>query len=68
MAESLAELMPDELPAGIAALPAQDRERLAATVVEAGRRQQEDLENAALSLLDFIPRMLRGAVKKAASR
>lgn len=64
--KTLAELVPGELPAGIAALPPDVQAELATTVVEARRKQRKDLEGAVMSLLDFVPRFLRGAVKKAA--
>jgi hypothetical protein len=64
--KTLAELVPGELPAGIAALPPDVQAELATTVVEARRKQTKDLEGAVMSLLDFVPRFLRGAVKKAA--
>jgi hypothetical protein len=64
--KTLAELVPGDLPAGIAALPEDVQAELAALVVRAGRKQGEDLGAAAMSLLDFVPRLLRGAVKKAA--
>lgn len=64
--KTLAELVPGDLPAGIAALDPEVQAQLATVVAEARRKQAKDLETAAYSLLDFIPRFLRGAVKKAA--
>ncbi|QBS45088.1 hypothetical protein [Nocardia sp. CS682] len=64
--KTLAELVPGELPAGIAGLAPEVQAELATVVVAARRKQAADLETAAYSLLDFVPRFLRGAVKKAA--
>ncbi|MEU7221573.1 hypothetical protein [Nocardia iowensis] len=63
---TLDELVAGELPAGIAGLAPETKAELATVVVEARRKQAKDLEDAAYSLLDFVPRFLRGAVKKAA--
>ncbi|MFC9441013.1 hypothetical protein [Nocardia sp. NPDC057030] len=65
-AKTLSDLVPGELPAGIAALGPDVQAQLATVVAEARRKQAKDLETAAYSLLDFVPRFLRGAVKKAA--
>ncbi|MEV6560679.1 hypothetical protein AB0M22_33515 [Nocardia sp. NPDC051756] len=64
--KTLNDLVPGELPAGIAALAPEVQAQLATVVAEARRKQAKDLETAAYSLLDFVPRFLRGAVKKAA--
>ncbi|MFE9581753.1 hypothetical protein ACFYO1_35630 [Nocardia sp. NPDC006044] len=64
--KTLDDLVPGELPAGIAALAPDVQAQLATVVAEARRKQAKDLETAAYSLLDFVPRLLRGAVKKAA--
>ncbi|MFD0361477.1 hypothetical protein ACFQZZ_08455 [Nocardia sp. GCM10030253] len=64
--KTLAELVPGDLPPGIAALPPDVLTELASVVMRAGREQGEELGAAAMSLLDFVPRFLRGAVKKAA--
>lgn len=65
-AKTLNDLVPGQLPAGIAALTPDVQAQLATVVAEARRAQAKDLETAAYSLLDFVPRFLRGAVKKAA--
>jgi hypothetical protein len=54
------------LPAGIAALPQQDRTELTLIYLQARRTQGRELEQAAYSLLDLLPGFLRGAVRKAA--
>ncbi|MFE7797462.1 hypothetical protein [Nocardia sp. NPDC057440] len=64
--KTLAEMVPGDLPAGIAALPQDVQAELVAVVDQARRKQGEDLGAAAMSLLDFMPRLLRAAVKKAA--
>ncbi|MEV6138420.1 hypothetical protein AB0L63_20635 [Nocardia sp. NPDC051990] len=67
MAEhTLAELIPDELPPGIAALSPEHQAELAQAIEAAGWRQIGELRDAAAGMLDFLPRLLRGPVKKAA--
>jgi hypothetical protein len=64
--KTLTELIRADLPAGIAALPQQARDDLAAVLTDAKRTQAAELESAAMSLLDLVPGFLRGAVKRAA--
>jgi hypothetical protein len=54
-----------DVPRGIAALPAADRETLTRLVRDARHRQRAALEQALDDGLGFVPRMLRGPVKKA---
>jgi hypothetical protein len=63
---TLAELIPGELPPGIAALDPEVQAELAKEIDDARWRQAAELKAAAFSMLDFLPRLLRGAVKKAA--
>jgi hypothetical protein len=65
MSETLREVVNAELPAGIAALPAETQEDLAEVVIQARRAQGRELKEAANSLLDLVPGFLRGAVKRA---
>lgn len=64
--QTLAELIPGDLPPGIAALAPQVQAQLAKEVVDARWRQADELKAGAFGMLDFLPRLLRGAVKKAA--
>ncbi|MEV4123609.1 hypothetical protein [Nocardia sp. NPDC049707] len=67
MAEhTLAELISDELPPGIAALSPEHQAELAQAIEDAGWRQIGELREAASGMLDVLPRLLRGPVKKAA--
>ncbi|MEU2254760.1 hypothetical protein ABZ540_16505 [Nocardia xishanensis] len=66
--KTLAELIPGDLPPTIASLPPDRRAELAAAVERAEAKQFDDLHEAAISLLDLLPRMLRGPVKKAVGR
>ncbi|MET8654397.1 hypothetical protein [Nocardia aurea] len=52
-------------PPGIAALPSESRDDLAALVEEVTRKRIEELTVAALGALDNVPVFLRGAVRKA---
>jgi hypothetical protein len=65
MADSLEQLLGAEPPAGVAALPAADRERLVAVIRTARRRQAADLEASFHATLKHIPFPLRAVVKKA---
>jgi hypothetical protein len=66
MTETLREVVKAELPAGMAALPAETQDDLAQVLIQARRAQGRELKDAANSMLDIIPGFLRGAVKKAA--
>ncbi|WP_433755283.1 hypothetical protein [Nocardia sp. CA-135398] len=63
---TLAELISDDLPPGIAALSPEHQAELAQAVVDARWREADELKAAAFGMLDFLPRFLRGPVKKAA--
>ncbi|HEY2296261.1 MAG TPA: hypothetical protein VGH43_00930 [Jatrophihabitans sp.] len=65
MTESLEELLGAAPPAGVAALPEADRERLVAVIKAARRRQAADLEASFHATVKHIPFPLRGVVKKA---
>ena len=60
----LADLLGGEPPAGIAALPAADREQLAAVIEAARTKQGRDLAASFDATLKHIPFPLRGVVKK----
>ncbi|MFI7667306.1 hypothetical protein [Nocardia sp. NPDC049526] len=64
--QTLAELITDDLPPGIAALSPERQAELAQAIVDARWREANELRAAAFSMLDFLPRFLRGPVKKAA--
>ncbi|MCP2288613.1 hypothetical protein [Nocardia amikacinitolerans] len=63
--KTLDELIDGDLPPAIAALPPDRLAELAETVERAEHKEFYDLQAAANSLLDLVPKMLRGAVKKA---
>ncbi|WP_433715335.1 hypothetical protein ACQP2U_15730 [Nocardia sp. CA-084685] len=63
---TLAELISEDLPPGISALSSEHQAELAQAVVDARWRQADELKAAAFGMLDFLPRFLRGPVKKAA--
>jgi hypothetical protein len=52
------------LPPGLAALDATDRDRIADAIDAARTRQARALAKATEGGLDFIPKLLRGPVKK----
>jgi hypothetical protein len=64
-AKSLAERVDGELPAGIAALSPEHQQWLADALGEAHREQGRELQAAAEESLRFVPRLLRGPVRKA---
>jgi hypothetical protein len=64
MAESLEQLLA-AAPAGVAALPEADRDRLVAIIKTARRTQATDLEASFHATVKHIPYPLRGVVKKA---
>ncbi|WP_433723934.1 hypothetical protein ACQP0C_25855 [Nocardia sp. CA-129566] len=64
--QTLAELIPDDLPPGIAALAPQVQAELAQAIEAARWRQAGELRDGARGMLDVLPRLLRGVVKKAA--
>ncbi|WP_330254453.1 hypothetical protein OG874_07865 [Nocardia sp. NBC_00565] len=64
--QTLAELISGDLPPGIAALAPQVQAELATALMDARWRQADELKGGAFAMLDFLPRFLRGAVKKAA--
>ncbi|MFX0577708.1 hypothetical protein [Nocardia nepalensis] len=64
--QTLAELIPGDLPPGIADLAPEVQAELAQAVVDARWRQADELKADAFGMLDFLPRFLLGAVKKAA--
>lgn len=64
-AKSLAERVDGELPEGIAALSAERRQWLSDALGEARREQGRELQAAAEDSLRFVPRLLRGPVRKA---
>ena len=53
-----------EPPAGVAALPAADQERLAGLVREAKRRQRDDLDKAFDATLKHVPFPVRPIARK----
>lgn len=57
-----------QLPAGIAALPAEDRAELARVIAEARRAQADGLAGAFRITLKHIPLPLRGAITRALLR
>ena len=63
MADLHAELRAD-LPPGIAALPEDQQQILATALADERRRQREALDEAVENGLGFLPRVLRGAVRK----
>lgn len=64
--QTLAEMISEELPPGIAALSPEYQADLAQVIEDARWRQGGELREAAFGMLDFLPRLLRGPVKKAA--
>ena len=54
----------DQLPAGLAALTDAQQAQLADAIAATRTRQAEALAEATDNGLDFIPRMMRGAVKR----
>lgn len=64
--QTLAEMISEELPPGIAALSSEHQADLAQAIEDARWRQGGELREAAFGMLDFLPRLLRGTVKKAA--
>lgn len=61
----LADRVDGDLPAGIAALSAEHRQLLADAIGDARRNQGEELAAAAENSLNYVPRLLRGPVRKA---
>lgn len=53
------------LPPGLAALATEDQQRLCDAIDAARRQQRKELGAAVERGLDFVPRLLRPAVKKA---
>jgi hypothetical protein len=64
MTDELRQLLGADPPAGVAALPAADRERLAAVISSARRRQGEDLAASFDATLKHVPFPLRAVVKR----
>lgn len=64
-AKTLQQRLTGEPPAGIAALPAEDQQRLADAIGAARRRQGTALAAAAEESLRYVPKLLRGPVRKA---
>lgn len=64
-AKSLAERVDGVLPAGIAALSAERQQWLSDALGDARREQGRELQTAAEDSLRFVPRLLRGPVRKA---
>jgi hypothetical protein len=64
-AKPLTERVDGELPDGIAALGAEHQQVLADAIGEALREQGRELQQAAESSLNYVPRLLRGPVRKA---
>lgn len=62
--EALATLLGGEPPAGIAALPAEDRAELAQVIAAARRKQADDLAASFRLTLRHVPFPLRGVVKR----
>lgn len=63
--KTLADRISGDLPAGIAALSEQHQQLLADALVEARRRQGAELAAAADASLKYVPKLLRGPVRKA---
>lgn len=64
-AKPLSERVDGELPAGIAALTEGDRQVLSDAIGDALRSQGDELAAAAENSLNYVPRLLRGPVRKA---
>lgn len=63
--KSLADRVSGELPAGIARLRAEHQQELADAIGAARKRQGEDLAEAAEGALKYVPKLLRGQVRRA---
>lgn len=64
MSKELADVLGDEPPVAIAALPEADRHALVAVIEAARERQAADLAESFTRTLRHIPFPLRGVVKK----
>jgi hypothetical protein len=64
-AKTLAERVNGELPAGIAALSQRDQQALADALGDALGQQARELAAAAEGALAYVPKLLRGPVRKA---
>lgn len=62
---TLEDLCGGSLPASLARLGAEDRQRLLDTIVSSRKRQAQQLREATESGLQLLPRLMRGPVKKA---
>lgn len=65
MATPLTDRVDGELPAGIAGLSERHRQFLADAIGDARRKQGDELATAAENSLNYVPRLLRGPVRKA---
>lgn len=63
-AKTLADSVTGALPAGIAALKAEDQQKLAVTIAAAAEQQGAELSDATEESLRFVPKLLRGTVRK----
>jgi hypothetical protein len=63
-ASELSELLGTSPPAGITALSAEDRSRLARLIADARKQQAADLEDAFAATLKHVPFPVRGLAKK----
>jgi hypothetical protein len=62
--EQLRELLGEQPPPGIAALPAEDQARLSGLIAAAREKQQADLEAAFTATVRHVPFPVRGLAKK----
>lgn len=62
--DRLRELLADEPPASVLALPTADREALADLLAESRRAQAKSLETAFVATLKHVPFPVRGIVRK----
>lgn len=64
VARTLAEVLGDEPPAAVAALPGEVQTRLAGQIEDASRRQAATMEAGVKTALKGVPLPLRGVVRK----
>lgn len=62
---SLADRVTGELPAGITGLRADQQQLLADALGDARRKQGQELTDAAEGALSYVPKLLRGPVRRA---
>lgn len=62
--QSLQRELGTELPAGVVGLPDADLAHLASAIESARRRQSDELRAAGDQALGFVPRLLRGPIRR----